>query len=576
MEDIRYGSDVKLLINKLDQEQFLLKQKAISSQQIEYDLKFSNKEKTLSNPYIFRLLDVSVLHNKSFCGEMHMIQKLYEYSSSDLSQEIEVHKQQQQFFSQSEILTMIDSVLNALLYLRLSEIYHGGIQPKNIYPMKNGTYKIYNYRSLTEGQSSYQQIVLGIDLDIYLSPQLFVNVCSKKIIPNYFDREKSDVFSLGMTALSMATLKNLNSCYDYNKGSVSMEQIKQLLDSLQENKVYDKKLLQYIQQLLEPNENQRLNFQNALLNLQHFNSQIIHPYGILVYDQISPIYLSPRQEHQQLQNNQNSFYSNNNFDQNYIQSTRNNIFLSHTPLQQEKLQVQSGQMNQEEGERKSISGNKKNSHGSSQKLTQISYPEDYKIDNPEPSSKSKEKQQSSPKQLHTFSKSPSFEVNKELKISPINPDNFKLALQNSSTQKKQNGTFRVQQLIIKQGQTFIIHKCQQKQEQQLIRIKTTSLDRQLFLQQQFCQKRKSGQVIAMMDDFFFFPFLILPSFFFIINKQIMKENKKISYITKQINMHIIMNKYTIFKLKPYVFLYYYFFYFFIFDGTHIQLSLIHI
>lgn len=109
---------------------------------------------------------------------------------------------------------MIYSVLSALAYLRTHEIYHGAIQPKHIFIMRDSTYKIYNYRSLSSGLSSYKQITLELDSDIYLSPQLFANLYFKRIIPIDFDREKSEVFSLGMTALNMATLRDVAACYD--------------------------------------------------------------------------------------------------------------------------------------------------------------------------------------------------------------------------------------------------------------------------------------------------------------------------------------------------------------------------
>eukprot|EP00825_Cyclidium_porcatum_P052181 TRINITY_DN9804_c0_g1_i1.p1 TRINITY_DN9804_c0_g1~~TRINITY_DN9804_c0_g1_i1.p1 ORF type:complete len:233 (+),score=29.11 TRINITY_DN9804_c0_g1_i1:203-901(+) len=194
-------------------------------------------------------------------------------SKEDLEHDIALRAKESHYYSETEILTMVYSVLNGLQFLRQHEIYHGAIQPKNIFKTIDATFKIQNYRLLTSGQSSYQQLILGIDSEIYLSPELFANYHFRRVVPLDFNREKSDVFSVGMTALKMATLKDIQNCYDLEQGIVLPNKIQEYLKMI--SRYYCSNFINCIAKLLELNEKIRWNLQECLQYLQNFRDQII-------------------------------------------------------------------------------------------------------------------------------------------------------------------------------------------------------------------------------------------------------------------------------------------------------------
>jgi len=68
--------------------------------------------------------------------------------------EIHFRSLNDQFFTEGEILTMLDNVLEVLFYLRMKDVYHGAIMPENIFcGRKENNYKIANYRFFTQTSS---------------------------------------------------------------------------------------------------------------------------------------------------------------------------------------------------------------------------------------------------------------------------------------------------------------------------------------------------------------------------------------------------------------------------------------
>lgn len=91
-------------------------------------------------------------------------------------------------------------------------------------------YKLFNIDTIL-GQGQYKNFMLGIDQQCYLCPDLYRQSLKRVMQPNY-DPEKSNLFSLGLCALEMATLATVQDSYDEQNQCIRELTIVEKLNSL--------------------------------------------------------------------------------------------------------------------------------------------------------------------------------------------------------------------------------------------------------------------------------------------------------------------------------------------------------
>jgi hypothetical protein len=88
------------------------------------------------------------------------------------------------------------------------------ISPESLMVDPKGNVEVGDYYMLKEGQTGYHRLLLNKTQSCYLCPQLFAQLAEgrEKCVCNCY---VSDVYSLGMTLLELATLANVQSCYNF-------------------------------------------------------------------------------------------------------------------------------------------------------------------------------------------------------------------------------------------------------------------------------------------------------------------------------------------------------------------------
>ena len=186
---------------------------------------------------------------------MYLYFELMEKAERDWNTEISYRSQMEEFYTEKEIINIIDQLIGTLSLLELYHITHRDIKPQNILVFK-GIYKLCDFGEIRvlERDGLIVQRVRGSEL--YMSPILF-NGLHKKLIQVKHNTYKSDVFSLGMClfyALSL-TYSGVDSIREISDMNIIREILFKFL-----GKRYSSNLILFILSMLEVDEKKRDNF----------------------------------------------------------------------------------------------------------------------------------------------------------------------------------------------------------------------------------------------------------------------------------------------------------------------------
>ncbi|EAS04515.1 protein kinase (macronuclear) [Tetrahymena thermophila SB210] len=209
---------------------------------------------------------------KEYCSSFFKVFVNLDYIPFTLHDQLESRKKRKTHCGEKEIFTMIDSVLTGLIYLKSHNLNHKFIQPKTIlYDQANRVYLISDIQFLNGGISEYQQYLFGVPAtSCYLSPQLLKALNHRQQIPEH-SISKSDVFSLGLCALEMATMKSIQNIYDFNDFKIYEDLLQQLLQEVQV--IYSDHLSQLLIQMLSLTEVQRPDFDDLAYVLKDLSAR---------------------------------------------------------------------------------------------------------------------------------------------------------------------------------------------------------------------------------------------------------------------------------------------------------------
>ena len=129
------------------------------------------------------------------------------FEEGDLERMIQAKAKSGVFFSETEMLSYINQLVDACAYMQGKEAAHRDIKPQNIFVCERGTkLKLGDLGSAAKKDSNAGSTLIGTPL--YLSPKIrevfMANQNIRIVNHNMF---KSDVYSLGLTFLYMVSLK---------------------------------------------------------------------------------------------------------------------------------------------------------------------------------------------------------------------------------------------------------------------------------------------------------------------------------------------------------------------------------
>lgn len=161
--------------------------------------------------------------------------------------------------------------------MEANEEAHGDIRPYNILVSVNKEYKIVDNKLFHGGNLiPYHSVTEELEnKGRYFSPAIFSFFGRKNRKDKlHHNKYKSDIFSLGMTMLELATLKKVYDVYDWNKFEINFGKIAHTLDELTHDKKYSPTLVQTIRYMLNADEELRPNFLKLDSELSEYRADI--------------------------------------------------------------------------------------------------------------------------------------------------------------------------------------------------------------------------------------------------------------------------------------------------------------
>ena len=127
-----------------------------------------------------------------------------EVAKTDWEKEINERELKKQYYTESELFSILNQLVNAMVYLQQNNVSHRDVKAQNVLVFPNNVYKLADFGEAKRfDQYSILSTLRGTEL--YMSPVLFTGL-HDRIFDIKHNQYKSDVFSLGMCLLYAATL----------------------------------------------------------------------------------------------------------------------------------------------------------------------------------------------------------------------------------------------------------------------------------------------------------------------------------------------------------------------------------
>ncbi|CAG9323268.1 unnamed protein product [Blepharisma stoltei] len=190
----------------------------------------------------------------------------------DLEQDIEYRKIRNDYWPENQLLTHWTEIIDAFAYLQEMNMTHGDVKPRNLFLANNGKLKLGDFGESRQGMQALVTKTYQVTGTVmYFSPKLFKEYL--EIIKGNNVRGdvrhnpiKSDVFSLGLTFLHMASLAKPT---DLNNLEVGIDNLQKQVERAIAKLSYSDKVKILLAHMLAVQENKRWDFKQ----LKHHLSQ---------------------------------------------------------------------------------------------------------------------------------------------------------------------------------------------------------------------------------------------------------------------------------------------------------------
>jgi hypothetical protein len=269
--DTRFG-EVKLLQEKTLGTKVLQRDyTSHSAKDYQEYLKDCKSRVALTHPNAIKLHGYSTKKEDAFCADFYKVSFFFECFDLDLEQEIQRRQQSKEFFSETELWYVLDSIVSAGAYFQTNNAPVGDIRPFNILITPGYEYKIvdqgiFGKRALP----NYFGLIQGLETKShYLAPEIFKALKTNKKINSQY---KADVFSLGMTLIEATNLEALDKCYDWDKFTFDEALLAQALNKMKTR--YSEKFVKTIERLVLISDELREDFIGLDRILDPFRKEI--------------------------------------------------------------------------------------------------------------------------------------------------------------------------------------------------------------------------------------------------------------------------------------------------------------
>lgn len=141
---------------------------------------------------------------------------------------------------------------------RDANVHHGDIQPSSIFVLDNKSLKLLDVSFINNQESGFLRKYKEYDFTTPLSPQAMQSLIIGPEISSSFDKEKNDIWSIGITVLSALVNEDFNMYYDWKNYQIFYDLIRNRMIRLEKDYGYSKEFTNILEKLLERDEFERI------------------------------------------------------------------------------------------------------------------------------------------------------------------------------------------------------------------------------------------------------------------------------------------------------------------------------
>ncbi|KRX08501.1 Protein kinase-like domain [Pseudocohnilembus persalinus] len=254
----KYLGKGSLIIHQQQQEVLFLMEKTFwNLTNLQKWVEPFDKRQKLKCVNLFQLRHIISEQSEGFFVTEYKVYMFFDHTTTDLNQEINFRIENKMLFKDIEIINFIEGMINALYYLQTSvNVWLNNLTAKRIFITPDGIFKLTD-PSLFSFQPYYEKIYKKRQKRVkgkFLSPSQVLGLKNDVQKPLH-DVYKSDIFTVGMIALQMCTLQDLENVYDYKNGEIYHNTVQSLL--IQVKNQYNKKIYDLLNSMLQFDENER-------------------------------------------------------------------------------------------------------------------------------------------------------------------------------------------------------------------------------------------------------------------------------------------------------------------------------
>lgn len=260
--DPRFG-EITIYKNERTGRKVMLKEKSSGDkEQFAKDIRMAQERAKISNKNVHQLLGWGTSTQKGLCSTHHHVKMFFDYPDSDLRNEAAQHKKIDQQISDGELSWAVSNALSGLGYIHERGLAHGDIRPELISAVRMGGSEDFNHSVLLDrlndpsGIEKTQQNNMVNKKNLFMSPQLYKRINTKGKVKPEFNRQKNDLFALGLSIIGVGNIKSTNDCYG-KKGEFNVENLNGHLEEFKARYADNRPLCNVVENLVRLDEKER-------------------------------------------------------------------------------------------------------------------------------------------------------------------------------------------------------------------------------------------------------------------------------------------------------------------------------
>lgn len=257
VNDPRFG-EVTIVKNPSTNQVLMVKEKMVTSKAAATsDIKELKSRMALNHPNMMRMVNYTTSIKKGLCSTNYLSRAFYEFPRTDMSREVLDKKKDLAEFDDRQLTHMTYQSLYGLGNLHSREMAHGDIRPNLIgYDRNANQYQLLDRFADPTPIERCQTNNIVRNKDLYLSPQLYGKLKGKDKKAT-FNKQKNDMYALGMSVLNTGTQDSVKDCY-YPNGTMNQKKLDSHLEEFdQKYKQNNPVLCHTVRRLLDQDENTR-------------------------------------------------------------------------------------------------------------------------------------------------------------------------------------------------------------------------------------------------------------------------------------------------------------------------------